>query len=418
LGNIPYNIPSLLWYENKQIELWFPERWKTYFLHMNGYYKKKITGKDIKNVLRHPLGTKSLKKLAIDKKECIIVVDDMTRPTKASQIIPYIIDELVSAGFSNDRIRFVMGGGVHGAWYRQDFSKKVGEDIVRNYPMYNHNPFTSCEKVGETTYGTPLEINNEYKECDLRIGIGSVVPHPEAGYSGGSKIILPGISSYKTIYHHHMIVHSKNPLPKNRSSYFGYLKGNLFRNNIEEAGNIVGMDMKIDVLVNGFGDSCAVFSGQLQDEFYSAVDVAKNHYSTPNFPEQVDVIVANTYTKANEATLALMNWSYKLKKDGIMVIIAHTPEGQTTHYLSGKFGTNKNTPDGLHPKEIKFRKLILFSKYKTPDPLLPITESEIIWIDSWKEVIEEIKSSFQYLPKVAVLPSSEIQCEKKTLMAI
>lgn len=417
LNSQKFEVPTLAWFGQKKLELEFPENWRVSFLPMNGYEKPKASDKEIKIALKEPIGSKPLAKLAEGKKEVAIVVDDMTRPTKAYEILPYILSELKSAGISDDHIRFIMGGGLHGAWYRYDFAKKIGEENVERYPVYNHNPFANCEKVGETKRGTPVEINAEYNSCDLKIGIGLVVPHPMTGYGGGAKLILPGIASFDMVYHNHVKVHSKNPsFNGNRRSYWGFFDGNVTREDIDEAGKIAGMDMKIDVLVNGFGDNSMIFAGDLQEEFLKAVEHARNHYLTPDMPEDVDVIIANTYAKANEATLALSNWNHKMKKDGVMVIIAQAPEGQTTHYLYGKFGKREVAPGNNLPGEIEFKKLIIFSEYKTPDPLLPITESEIVWVRTWKEVIEEIKSSFDYEPKVAVLPNAEIQCDKETLI--
>ncbi len=412
LNTKKFEAPTLAWFGQKKFKLKFPEGWMVSFLPMNGYEKPRATDEEIRRALREPIETKPLAKLAKDKKEVVIVVDDMTRPTKAYEVLPHVLRELKSAGVSDDHIRFIMGGGLHGAWYRYDFAKKIGEENVEKYPVYNRNPFANCEKVGETERGTPVEVNAEYNSCDLKIGIGAVVPHPSTGYGGGAKIILPGISSFDMVYHNHIIVHKQNPPT---DSYWGFFEDNVTRADIDEAGRIAGMDMKIDVMVNGVGDSASVFVGDLQKEFLQAVKQAKKHYLTRNMPEDVDVIVANTYAKANEATLALSNWKHRMKKNGIMVIIAQAPEGQVTHYLYGKFGKRQVAPGGSLSREIEFKKLIIYSEYRTPDPLLPITGSEMIWIRTWKEVIEEVKSSFDHEPKVAVLPNAEIQCDQETL---
>jgi nickel-dependent lactate racemase len=408
-----FEVPTLAWFNATKLELEFPKSWKVNFMPMEGYDKPLANDTAIKKALREPIGTKPLGKLAEKKKEVVIVVDDMTRPTRAYQILPHLLQELKKAGISDDHIRFIMGQGTHGAWYRYDFAKKIGEENVDKYPVYNHSPFNNCVTVGKTSRGTPVEVNAEYCSCDLRIGIGVVVPHPMVGYGGGAKIILPGIASYDMIYHNHIIVHKQNPP---MDSYWGLLKGNVTREDIDESGKIAGMDMKVDVLVNGFGDSAEVFAGHLQEEFLEAVKYARNHYVSPNIPEDVDVIVANTYAKANEATLALSNWKHSLKKkNGIMVIITQAPEGQTTHYLYGKFGTTQFAPGNSFPCDISFQKLIILSEYKTPDPFLPFSRCGMLWLKTWKEVIEEIKSSLGYVPKVAVLPNSEIQCDEETL---
>ena len=374
---------------------------------MKGYKKPQLSGDEIKRALREPIGTKPLAKLAQGKKEVVIVVDDLTRATRAYQILPQLLEELKSAGISDDHIRFIMGGGLHAAWYRYDFAKKIGEENVESFPVYNHTPFTNCERVGETSKGTPVEINAEYSSCDLRIGIGSVVPHPDSGFSGGAKILLPGVSSYDSIKHMH-----ETPAPGTTTTW-GMLKGNRLREDIDEAGEIAGIEMKIDVLMNGFADSSEIFAGNLHEGFDQAVAKAKQHYVTPDFPE-VDVLIANAYTKSSQASLGILNWRHRVKKNGIFVLIAQAPEGQGTHYLFGKFGKSSLAPGVVPLEKEQFRKLIIFSDYKIADPLLPIAANPIIWLKNWKDVIAEIESVSRN-PTVAILPNSDIQCDMQRL---
>jgi nickel-dependent lactate racemase len=375
---------------------------------MNGYKKPRVSDDEIKHALREPIGAKSLAKIAAGKKEAVIVVDDLTRATRAHQILPHLLTELKTAGISDDHIRFIIGSGLHAAWYRYDFAKKIGEENVEKYPVYNHIPFSNYEKLGETTKGTPVEINAEYTSCDLRIGIGSVVPHPDSGFSGGAKILLPGISSYESIKHMHVDV----PSPGTQTTW-GQLSGNRLREDIDEAGNIAGIDVKIDVLLNGVADSSEIFAGNCREEFSRATAKSRLHYLTPNFPE-VDVLILNTYAKASQATLGIINWKHRVKKNGVIVLIAQAPEGQGTHYLYGKFGKENFAPGCVPSEQAAIRKLIVFSDYKVADPLLPIAANPIIWLKDWKDVIAEIKS-ISNEPTVALLPNSDIQCDEQRL---
>ena len=415
MGSQKFLVPSLAWYGQKELRLDFPEDWKISFLPMKGYSMRPLTDAEIKMALEHPIGTRRLAKLAQGKREVAIVVDDMTRATKAYQIIPHLLDELKTAGIPDEHIRFIIAAGLHAAWYRDDFAKKIGEEFVERYPVYNHNPFGNYEKVGITTRGIAVEVNAEYLSCDLRIGIGSVVPHGDAGFGGGAKIILPGISSYYSAYHMHLSSQEHHAEMEGAGPHWGSLKGNRIREDIDEAGKIAGMNMKIDVLLNGFGDTAKVFAGDLQQEFTSAIACARQHYFTPDMPDSFDVLIANTYAKANEASLALSNWKHRMKKESVMVIIAQAPEGQVTHYLFGKFGKRQSAPCYASEKT-GFKKLIIFSEYKTPDPLLPIAESEEIWLKNWDDVVNELKSMFDHAPTVALLPNSEIQCDEQTMM--
>jgi nickel-dependent lactate racemase len=375
---------------------------------MNGYKKPRVSDDEIRHALREPIGTRSLAKIAAGKKEAVIIVDDLTRATRAHQILPHLLTELKTAGISDDHIRFIIGGGLHAAWYRYDFAKKIGEENVEKYPVYNHTPFSNYEKLGETTKGTPVEINAEYTSCDLRIGIGSVVPHPDSGFSGGAKILLPGVSSYESIKHMHIEV----PVPGTQTTW-GQLSGNRLREDIDEAGDIAGIDMKIDVLLNGFADSSEIFAGNCREEFSRATAKSRQHYLTPTFPE-VDALIVNTYAKASQASLGIINWKHRVRKNGVVVLIAQAPEGQGTHYLYGKFGKTNFAPGCVPSEQAAIKKLIVFSDYKVADPLLPIAANPIIWLKEWKDVIAEIKS-ISNEPTVALLPNSDIQCDEQRL---
>jgi len=196
-------VPTLLWYGDTELKLEFPEEWIVATYAMDGHNRQALSDDDIRLALSRLLGSKSISKLAGTKEECAIVVDDMTRPTRAYRIVPHILRELESGGISGDHVRFIFALGAHGACDRVDFAKKLGEDIVGEYPVYNHNPFHNVTYLGETSRGTPVSINTEFMECDLRIGIGSIVPHPHTGFGGGAKIVLPGISSMETISYNH-----------------------------------------------------------------------------------------------------------------------------------------------------------------------------------------------------------------------
>ncbi|MEM4311186.1 MAG: lactate racemase domain-containing protein [Nitrososphaerales archaeon] len=412
-----FHLPQLHWYRNYDLKIDFPESWDVNFYPMKGYYDSIIDVKEIKRALREPINSKSLRNLAEGKRDIAIVVDDMTRPTKVHQIIKYVLDELKEAKIPSDNIRFIVGLGTHGACYRFDMAKKLGERVVNEYAVYNHNPFYGNEKFGETSYGTPIEVNAEYASCDLKIAIGSILPHPGAGFGGGSKLILPGIAGFNSIYHLHGEVEGRKEGKGNPNTGWGKVKNNDMRKDMDEFTKIVGLDIKIDVLVNGKGDTTKIFAGNFVDEFEEGVKNGREHYSTENLPDKVDVIIANIYAKANEAILGLINWKHKLDQKGVMVLIANAPEGQITHYMVGTFGKRFGAPLKGEPITPFFNRLIVLSKYKILDPWLPIALPEkIMWIKNWKEVLEEIKNIHKN-PRIAIIPNADIQCEEKILKA-
>ena len=195
---VTIELPILLWYGDKRLPLEFPPSWDVRLYPMNGDQYQPLNDEDLRAILSHPIGTKTIRELAQGRREVAIVVDDMTRATAPSLVLPHILEDLHKSGISNDHIRFIVGLGAHGTLNRIELAKKLGEEIVEEFPVWNHNIVGCVEYLGKTAQGTPVEINAEFISCDLKIGIGGIVPHPMTGFGGGAKIIMPGISSIRS----------------------------------------------------------------------------------------------------------------------------------------------------------------------------------------------------------------------------
>jgi nickel-dependent lactate racemase len=409
-----FKLPQTHWFFEDMLTIELPLEWNVSFCPMNGYQDPTIREGDVRSALSRPIGTRSLGDLAKGKGEAVIIFDDLTRPTRAYEIIPHIIGELKKNGISSDHIRLVSALGAHGAMTRIDFAKKLGEEIVEEYPVYNHNPFHNLTDLGETSRGTPVTINSEVMACDLKIGVGCVVPHVTTGFSGGGKIVCPGIAGIETIAHNHGkisgIPASSTRLPS--SVGVGMVDTNPCRLDIEEIAEKAKLDIKIDVIVNGEGKSTKIFVGDPVQEHRVAVQVARVAYSTKALPKpKPDIIVANTSMRANEAQIAFLLWSRHVKKGGSLVIIANAPDGQVTHYLIGKFGRNSGGP--LYAPSLcheDLGRIIVCSSYVVRDPFLPITDPHrITWVKTWNEVLEELKKAHPPGATVAVIPNADTQ---------
>ena len=150
------DIPHHCWYEDEPLTLTFPDEWKVHRCKVASEDAKPMTDAEIKAAIHSPIGQKPLEELAEKAEEIVIIFDDMTRPTKTSQYTPYILETLHKAGIPKDNVRFIIAPGTHGTYGRMDFAKKLGDQIVSEYQVYNHNPYDMLEYLGETSYGTPV----------------------------------------------------------------------------------------------------------------------------------------------------------------------------------------------------------------------------------------------------------------------
>ena len=407
-------LPQLAWHGTKKLELPLPDSWQVELYNMVGYNRPAIKPDEIKASLTDLIGTAPIRELARGKNEVVIIFDDMTRVTRAAEIVPFVLEELAQAGIVDNKIRFICALGCHGVHNRLDFAKKLGEETLARFPVYNHNPFANCTYVGTTnTYGTEVYVNAEVMKCDLKIAIGSVVPHPMSGFGGGGKIILPGVASFETIEYNHraaikdIIEHLDKPI-----AGMGLFDNNPMRFDIEEAATLAGLDVLINCIVNMRGETVAIFAGALVPTYAATIDEAKSHYRTPKAKGE-NIVIANTFAKANEAIMVGLNNAFRaIRPDGgDVVLMADAPDGQVTHYLMGPFGkTTAGTLRSLARVPRYVNHVIIYSEYPDVAGRSYIEESDkVLFMNNWDAVLGALQEFNGAEAKVAVYPNADIQ---------
>ena len=244
-------IPQLAWHGKNEAEYVLPERWKVEICNMIGYNQPAMTSAQIRDILDHPIGTQTIKEMARGKHQVVILFDDMCRITHTWDFVPHILHDLAEAGITDSQIRFICATGCHRALNRLDFVKKLGENVLKRFPVFNHNPFGNCVPIGRTkTFNTEVFINEEVMKCDLKIAIGGVVPHGMSGFGGGGKIILPGVASFETTRYNHHLAH-REWLPDKMG--MGKFDNNPVRLDIEEAATtgLFGLYYRMCYTTNG-----------------------------------------------------------------------------------------------------------------------------------------------------------------------
>ena len=405
-------LPQLAWHGLKKLKVTFPAGWRVEVCGFAGRGRPKMNPAEMKQTLARPLGMAPLNEYARGKKECVIIFDDMARVTRVSEIVPHVLAGLAAAGIADKQIRFIAACGCHGAMNRSDFAKKLGEDVLKRFPVYNHSPFDNCVYAGTTKRGVKVSINAEVMKCDLKIGIGSVVPHIMAGFGGGGKLILPGVAAYESILALHVSrTESGEAEFKDAITGMGAVKDNPRRRDINEAAQIAGLDMKIDALVNGWGETVALFAGAPALEYPAALEAAQKHYLTPS-AKDCDIVIANTFAKANEAVSGLLVAFPSVRQDGgDVVLIANAPEGQMTHYLMGPFGNEIGGKLQLRMKSPpNVRRLVIFSEYRELSSRNYVEDTgQVVMMHDWTEVMKLLAEGRGPGTKVAVYPNADIQ---------
>lgn len=400
-------LPQLLWYENNILEIDLPDEWDVEVCPMQGADWPALTVEQMEMAIKNPIESDRIRDIAKGKKTAVIVFDDMTRPTRTFEIAPLVLKELDAAGIKQQDITFVCALGAHGALTQHELRKKLGATILENYRVFNHNPYENCVTLGTTSYGTPVMINREVMEADVKIGIGCVTAHPQAGFSGGGKLILPGVAHIDTISHQHLSVAAQAP----ETMGLGKYENNILRKNIFEAAEMTGMDFKIDVIFNDRGLTTAIFAGEMVTAHAKAVEIAKEAYATYPIPHDKDLVIANAFAKANEMAIAVRVGLMTLSAhSGTVVVIANAPEGQVIHYLLGRFGRNyggRQYPVSTLPSNLE---LIIMTPFPDKGFADWFSNPETVTLTrNWESTMNVLRAKFEAKSRVAVIPNATMQ---------
>jgi nickel-dependent lactate racemase len=316
---------------DQTVPLNFPDVWDVKEVKMKGHDAPPLTDSEIQDAFSHPIGTKTIRELSRGKRgKIVITVDDLTRPTPAYRVLPFLLKELKASGIADDQILIIGAIGTHHPMNLQDFALKVGSEVIAKYDVVNHNPFEHFTELGKTSYGTPLKINHEFANADLKIVICGVKKHNFGGAGGSGKAIIPGVASIDTIaWNHNVIPHPDNDETAN---YTWKIKGNPSRADMQEAARIVGVDVTVNCTYNHHRELIGLHIGDVDDAWHNAVRFCYHMHSANQPARRADVVVVNAYPIANQG----IDWSgarASLKDGGSAVAIHQHPWGfAAVHY--------------------------------------------------------------------------------------
>jgi nickel-dependent lactate racemase len=341
----------------------------------------------------------------------VIIFDDLARPTPAYKIIPHVFKELEEGGIKGDQIRLVCAIGCHRALIREEMVKKLGREVVENYPIFNHHLYEHHVNMGTTSRGTPVWVNREVAGCDLKIGLGGIIPHFTAGFGGGAKILLPGVSSIDTIAHNHLEFQKKCP----EKIGLCKVKDNPVRLDMEEAARIAGLDFVVDVVINHQKEILGIFMGDVVESHRKGIAFAKKVYSTET-PGRFDLILVNTFPIEEAPKKALWPLREALNEGGDVVLIWQSAVGWHPHYLVNSFGSDYGGRKWENPSHFKLpfaKRLFIYA-----ESLSKIeqnwfgSEKKVFWHRDWGKLIDTLKSDHGKGTRVAVYPYATMQCPK------
>ncbi|MCL4393651.1 MAG: nickel-dependent lactate racemase [Chloroflexi bacterium] len=335
---------------------------------------------EIRRALAQPIGTPPLSELVRSRRNVVILGDDNTRPTPARAIIPLVLDELNRAGVPDSSIRVIIASGTHRPMTPDEIDAKYGPPVLSRVPVLGHNYLQAENLVdyGVTRRGTRIVVNRQVVEADVRIGVGNIVPHHPTGWSGGAKIVLPGVGGEKTVAEMHLL--------GSRDPHLGTVD-TAMRQEMEDFAAAIGLDFIVNTVFNRHGELVAAVAGHFVDAHRAGVARAKEVFGAP-FSELADLTLASTspvdfdFFQADKGIFAA---ELATRPGGEIVLISGCHEGfSPSHSDLAEYGS-------LEDEEI-------WARVKSGQGVDPLTAAEALVVNHIKRLFKVTVVSEGFTP--------------------
>lgn len=237
--------------------------------------------------LASPTGTAPLAELARGRRNACILICDITRPVPNELILTPVLAQLEAAGIPRHAMTILIATGLHRPNEGDELIEIVGRRIYENYRIENHHGKALDEHVylGDSPRGVPIWIDRRYVEADLKIAVGLIEPHLMAGFSGGRKLICPGIAALETV----KVWHGPEIL-EHPNADCGILAGNPVHEENTWIARRAGCDFIVNVVIDAQRRPLCFVAGDMEQAFEEGVAFVRS-VAIDTTPEPVDIVV-------------------------------------------------------------------------------------------------------------------------------
>jgi lactate racemase len=278
--------------------------------------------------LTQPIGSAPLAELARGRKSACILICDITRPVPNEFLLRQILPALERSGIPRDKILILIATGLHRPNLGDELVELVGPEIAANYRVENHDGRNLAEHahLGTSPRGVPIWIDRRYVEADLKIATGLIEPHLMAGYSGGRKLICPGIAALETVQSWHGPAFLEHP-----RADCGVLEGNPVHEENTRIARTAGCDFIVNVSLDKDRRVTSLVAGDMEAAFAKGVEFVES-VCKATIPEACDVVITSSAgypldTTFYQAIKGLTGVLPIVKQGGTIVIAAALDQG-------------------------------------------------------------------------------------------
>ena len=319
-----------------------PDRNLLGVLHANEVSFDLTDDAEVRRALNEPIGAPRLREVVKPGEKIAIVTSDITRPMPTWKVMPALLDELYAAGVSGKDVTLVFALGSHRHHTQEEMRHLAGERAWQEIRCVDCDP-DDCVHMGVTSHGTPVDITRVVAEADRRICMGNIEYHYFAGYSGGAKAIMPGVSTRAAIQSNHSMMVLE-------SACAGALETNPLRMDIEEAGRICGIDYIVNVVLDEHKNIVRCVAGDSVLAHRAGCKVLDSLYRK-ELPQAADIVLVSQGGAPKDMNLyqtqkALDNARHAVKQGGIIILIGSCKEGMGEKVFE-QWMTTAPTPESM-----------------------------------------------------------------------
>ena len=251
--------------------------------------KSEKTGQElVEEAMAHPIGSPTLRELAVGKKSCTIIISDHTRPVPSRDILPPMLRQL-RQGNPDIQITLLVATGFHRLTTKEELTAKLGEEITSAETIRVHDAFDpdSNVQIGILPSGAPLVIDRAAVETDLLISEGFIEPHFFAGFSGGRKSVLPGVCDKTTVLGNHCGQFIASPFART-----GVLEGNPLHTDMVAAAEMAKLAFIVNVVIDEGKKTVAAFAGDFRQAHEAGTAFLRQYCEVEAIPGDI-VVTSN-----------------------------------------------------------------------------------------------------------------------------
>lgn len=315
-------------YGKKGLDLTFPDNFHYRILEARSATALPDYPAALEQALDAPVAGPSLSRLAEGRKSAAISVCDITRPAPNRLVLPPILNRLHHAGIREESIRILIATGLHRPATETEIREILGPEIADRYTVLNHNAREIREHrfLGETQAGTPVYVDERFVSADLHLTLGFIEPHLMLGFSGGRKLIAPGLAAQETI----KVLHSPKFMRDSRAVE-GSVEDNPLHHELLEIARMAGHHFMVDVALTRDRRIAGVFAGEPRAAHAAGVSFV-SRVMLEQIEEPVDAVVTScagypldlTFYQAIKGITAAQ---HIVKPGGRILLIAECSEG-------------------------------------------------------------------------------------------